>query len=45
VLSADGTWGTIDDAQWFSSQQDALDAKVPAGTTGTPQQQHPEAHD
>ncbi len=48
VLTKDGTWGSIDEAQWFATQHEALDAlaaNCPPGTTGTPQQQHPDAHD
>jgi hypothetical protein len=44
VLTTDGTWGPIDHARWFHNQEDALEAEIPAGTTGTPQQQHPDAH-
>ena len=44
VLTVDGTWGQIEDARWFSSAEEALQADVPAGTTGTPRQQHPDAH-
>ena len=45
VLTKDGTWGEVSDARWFSSQQEAQEAELPAGTTGSPQQQHPDAHD
>jgi hypothetical protein len=45
VLTPDGRWSTIDEAQWFSSYDDAAAAPLPAGTLGTPQQQHPDAHD
>ena len=45
VLTTDGTWGPIAEAQWFATHEDALAAVIPAGTTGTPQQQHPDAHD
>ena len=45
VLTTDGTWGTIEDAQWFPTQEEALAAECPPGTTGTPRQQHPDAHD
>ena len=44
VLTKTGTWGEISDAQWFPSQQEALAAEVPAGTTGSPQQQDTEGH-
>ena len=43
VLTQEGTWGSIDEAQWFATQEEALEAPVPPGTTGTPQQ-HPDAH-
>lgn len=43
VLTEDGEWGTIERAKWFGSHDDALQAKVPQGTTGTAVQQHPEA--
>ena len=45
VLTKHGTWGSIDDAQWFATHEDALRAECPKGTTGTPRQQHPDAHD
>jgi hypothetical protein len=45
VLTKDGTWGSIQDAQWFATQEDALAAECPAGTSGTPREQHPDAHD
>jgi hypothetical protein len=45
VLSTEGSWGTADNAQWFSSVDDALAAELPPGTTGTPRRQHPDAHD
>ena len=45
VLTKDGTWGSIEDAQWFATQEDALAATCPEGTTGTPREQHPDAHD
>jgi len=45
VLTAEGTWGSIDEAQWFATQAEAIEAVCPPGTTGTPQQQHPDAHD
>jgi hypothetical protein len=48
VLTADGTWGTIDRARWFATQEEALAAletDIPSGTTGTAVQQHPEGHD
>jgi hypothetical protein len=45
VLTTDGQWGTIDQAQWFSSVEEALEAALPAGTTGTARQQHPDAHE
>jgi hypothetical protein len=44
VLTTDGTWGPIDHARWFADQEEALEAEIPAGTTGTPRQQHPDAH-
>jgi hypothetical protein len=44
VLTKDGTWGAMEDAQWFATQEEALQAKVPEGTTGTPREQHPDAH-
>ena len=31
--------------EWFATQEDALAATCPEGTTGTPRQQHPDAHD
>jgi hypothetical protein len=45
VLTTSGTWGTIEDARWFASHAEALRAECPPGTTGTPHQQHPDAHD
>lgn len=45
VLTKDGTWGAIDEARWFATQEEALQAEFPPGTTGTPRQQHPDAHD
>ena len=45
VLAEDGTWGTIETARWFSSHDEAVAAKVPKGTSGTPIQQHPDAKD
>lgn len=45
VLCADGTWGPMDQAQWFASYEDARAASTPAGSTGTPRQQHPDGHD
>ena len=45
VLTTDGTWGSIEDAQWFATQEDALAAECPPGTSGTPREQHPDAHD
>ncbi len=42
ILSEDGTWATLDDAHWFDSQTEALEASVPEGTTGTPVQVHPD---
>ena len=45
VLTKDGTWGSIQDAQWFATQEDALAAECPPGTSGTPREQHPDAHD
>jgi hypothetical protein len=45
VLTKEGTWGVIADAKWFATHEDALAAALPEGTTGTPRQQHPDAHD
>jgi len=45
VLTTDGTWGPMDQAQWFATLEEALAAETPAGTTGTPKRQHPDAHD
>ena len=47
VLTVDGTWGTIDRARWFPTQEEALAAletDLPSGTTGKCVQQHPEGH-
>lgn len=44
VLTADGTWGPLDQARWFASLAEAAAAPTPGGTTGTPKQQHPDAH-
>lgn len=45
VLTEDGTWGTMDEARWFASQEEACEADLPEGTTGTPLQMHPDAED
>jgi hypothetical protein len=48
VLTTDGTWGPIQRARWFTTQDEALAAletDCPPGTTGTAVQQHPEGHD
>jgi len=42
VLTTSGEWGTMDDAAWFASQAEALEASYPAGTSGTPIQVHPD---
>lgn len=43
VLTTAGEWGTMDEAAWFASQSEALEATYPAGTSGTPIQIHPDA--
>jgi len=48
VLTTDNTWGPIDRARWFVTQDEALAAletDLPEGTTGTPVQQHPQGHE
>jgi hypothetical protein len=45
ALTNDGTWGPIEEARWFATHEEALQAEVPSGTTGTARQQHPEGHD
>ena len=45
VLTTDGTWGPIENARWFGSQEEASQATLPAGTTGKPRAQHPDAHE
>jgi hypothetical protein len=45
VLTTDGDWGPIEQARWFASAEEALEAPLPEGTTGTPRQQHPDAHE
>ena len=43
ALRADGTWGPMAEAKVFDSPEDASEAAVPAGTRGTPREQHPDA--
>ncbi|MET0144717.1 MAG: hypothetical protein ABW122_06395 [Ilumatobacteraceae bacterium] len=42
VLTTDGSWGRMVDAVWFDTQDEALAAPVPAGTTGSVVQAHPD---
>jgi len=43
VLTKSGAWGTMADAAWFSTHDEALQATCPEGTSGAPIQVHPDA--